>query len=642
MSITLGRRRLSLRHKLIVLPVVAVTLALLAAGVALVAVIDRLYVDLSRQSLEGAAQTLRQGLDESGRRLSGDARMLAGRSELVAVASMVDSYQDIDHYQPLVFDLEKQRIASRLASRLSLSGHDRVAMCDVRGELIAAALRDRGRITLYAQSYEAGEPRLLEQSQEGGWQKSAGWPDTLSLCNHQSGLFLKGTPEGVVLQATEPVVRILPDERRRVVGRVSLSALQTPADLLLAQEGVAMALIADQRAYASTFSQPLSGSLIQRLAQAEPTEWIKGEHYYLRPLLLEKGSGLVQVALGLNNTLYQEQRRQAMWVLLGVLLLSALVVIPVSAWLANRSVLRPVEQLAANMESIKAGSYQNLKPDESDDEIGRLSRAFDTMAQAVWQREWELQEYRDHLEQKVEKEVERRQDQEKILIRQSRLAAMGEALSSIAHHWRQPLNALGANIQDLPDAYAHGELSDTYLKKVSGDSMRLINQMSQTIDAFRNFFRPDTHKEPFSVVHAIERTLKMLSPTLENSRVSVSTDFRADPVVEGYPSEFSQVILHLMSNAVDAMLERQSKVRNIRIRVEATDEGRARIELCDSGGGIEEPLVARLFEPYVSTKQKSHGSGVGLYMAKMIVEWNMHGSITFANREGGACFTIVI
>lgn len=144
------------------------------------------------------------------------------------------------------------------------------------------------------------------------------------------------------------------------------------------------------------------------------------------------------------------------------------------------------------------------------------------------------------------------------------------------------------------------------------------------------------------MVDSIERTLSMLHPTLENSRVTVSTDFRSDPVVEGYPNEFAQVILHLLSNAVDAMVERQSPVREIRIGVQSTKEGRAHIEVCDSGGGIQEPLVARLFEPYVSTKQKSHGSGIGLYMAKMIIEWNMHGTITFANRNGGACFTIEI
>jgi signal transduction histidine kinase len=646
MSITLGHRRFSLKQKLIFLPVAAVALTLLAAGLVLVLVIDRLYLDLARQSLAAAAQSLEQRVEAYGRQLTTDARIVARRADLVAVAGMVSRYQDIDNYQPLVFDLEKQRLARVLAGQLALLGHNRVMVCDERGELIAAAERKGGTVKLYAMSYEAGQPRLLTHREEG-WQPAAQPPATLAKsCYRRSGLYLGVDEEQIQQQASEPLVRTLADGTKRRVGQVVIASSYTPAQLLsdTTQEGVALAYVQPDGTLKGTFSIPLDAEVRRQLLQGREGGWLQGDRHYLTTLLVESGNGeSIRFVLGLNNTLYQEQRRSMLAVLAGVLLFSALIVIPVAAWLANRSVLKPVERLVVNMESIKAGSYQNLSSDRSNDELGRLARAFDAMARAVWQREWELQEYRDHLEQKVEKEVSRRQEQEKMLIRQSRLAAMGEALSSIAHHWRQPLNALGANIQDLPDARAHGELSEAYLQKVSSDSMRLINQMSQTIDAFRNFFRPDAKKEPFSVVDSIERTLSMLRPTLENSRVTIATDFRSDPVVEGYPNEFAQVILHLLSNAVDAMIERQSPVREIRIGVQSIKEGRgAHIEVCDSGGGIEESLIARLFEPYVSTKQKSHGSGIGLYMAKMIIEWNMHGAITFANRNGGACFTIEI
>lgn len=635
------QRRLSIKHKMILLPLATAAAVLLAVGVALSIFVDRFYGDLSQRSLDRAGTHLSTAFLLAQTKLNEGADRLARDTELIAVAGFIGTYQRTDTYNPLIFDVEKRKAADDLARRLALSGHDLIALYDTENRLIAGVRkrkRDDAEVRVIL-SYREGNPLLLTQSQTG-WEPAPIEESALFAFVPGSSMTELSGERGFYVEAVKPVMR----SADRRAGTIRLADRHDAASLALMvrSDQIHTGYLTSENDIVGDFDESFGVGIRGILALREGSVRLESGEHFLKSVPLPVDGGVLTVVLVLGKQTYHEQRNMTMLILIGVLALSALLVLPVATRLANRSVADPVERLLEKTEAIKAGSYQNLESDPSGDEIGRLSRAFDAMAKEVWQREWELQEYRDHLEQKVQAEIAKRQEQEQLLIRQSRLAAMGEAMSSIAHHWRQPLNALAANVQDLPDAERYGEMDQFYLQRVVENSMRLINEMSATIDAFKNFFRPDSNRVQFSIVKSVERTLTMLRPTFSNNHVEVITSFKEDPVAEGYPNEFAQVILHLLTNAVDAMIERQSPLRRINVTIDKTSASKARVVICDTAGGVDPAMLSKVFEPYVSTKQKSHGSGVGLYMAKMIIEWNMQGVITARNEKEGACFTIEV
>ena len=171
-------------------------------------------------------------------------------------------------------------------------------------------------------------------------------------------------------------------------------------------------------------------------------------------------------------------------------------------------------------------------------------------------------------------------------------------------------------------------------------AMELICHMSHTINDFRDFFRPDKEMVPFDIGDALSKTLSLIEGSLTLYHIQLALEVPAGVLGYGHPNEFSQVLLNIFSNARDAFAERKVDRPRVAVRVQA-EQGQAVITIADNAGGIPEPLLATIFEPYVSTKGVQ-GTGIGLYMAKIIIENNMHGSITARNIEGGAEFRVAI
>lgn len=243
----------------------------------------------------------------------------------------------------------------------------------------------------------------------------------------------------------------------------------------------------------------------------------------------------------------------------------------------------------------------------------------------------------------AKRELEKKQKQsEKLLISQSRMAAMGEMIGAIAHQWRQPLNLLGILVQDLGFSYANGDVSKEYIDTLIDDSMKQIGFMSKTIDDFRGFFRTDKLKSDFLLEKKVSESLSMVSGMLKANGIELQTNIKQKPIVIGYPNELSQVILNLISNAKDAFENTpKSFDRKIEISINADDmHGIVQVE--DNAGGIDEEIIGRIFDPYFTTKEEGKGTGIGLYMSKTIVETNMGGVLEVANKDKGAVFTIKI
>ncbi|MEA1920399.1 MAG: cache domain-containing protein [Campylobacterota bacterium] len=255
--------------------------------------------------------------------------------------------------------------------------------------------------------------------------------------------------------------------------------------------------------------------------------------------------------------------------------------------------------------------------------------------------ERELQELNGSLEKRIEQAVIQFQEKDKMLIQQSKMAEMGDMISMIAHQWRQPLNQLSYIFMNIEGAYEYKELTPKYLNNKLGEGNKLLEFMSHTIDDFRNFFRPDKQQTLTSISDVVSKTLPLMEQILEEHGIALHVSYESDTKVALFRNELMQVILNLIKNAKDIVIEEDVTVPIIGIK---TYEGDlfVGLEVCDNGGGIDEAIMDKIFIPYFSTKSKSQGTGLGLYMSKTIVEEHLNGILSVENTEEGACFKIMI
>ena len=245
------------------------------------------------------------------------------------------------------------------------------------------------------------------------------------------------------------------------------------------------------------------------------------------------------------------------------------------------------------------------------------------------------------LEIRVEDEIKKQKAQEEILIHQSRSAEIGEMINNIAHQWRQPLNNLSLTIQNIGFKYENDVLTKEELNETIDKSKMIINSMSNTINTFRNFFEPTKNKNLFKVEHSIENTLEILSSTLRFYNIEVVKEIIDDVEIYDYENEFSQVLLNIITNARDALVSNKIEKPIIKVNVSKI-ENNVIVKIKDNANGINEEIIDRIFEPYFTTKGKGNGTGIGLYMSKLIIEKNMNGKIEAKNNKEGAVFKITL
>jgi len=260
---------------------------------------------------------------------------------------------------------------------------------------------------------------------------------------------------------------------------------------------------------------------------------------------------------------------------------------------------------------------------------------------AMIEKQIQLEELNLSLEERVRAAVSEMREKDRILIQQSRLAAMGEMINNIAHQWRQPLNVLGLLNQQMRMDYDSAAFSKEYLDTNVDKSMKIINHMSQTIDDFRKFFKPDKEKVEFKIYDVVARAISLVEDGFRNLQIGIDFRVYADPVITGYPNEFSHVLLNILMNARDTFLERRISDARVSIALRTVDE-RAVVTIADNAGGIAEDIIDKIFDPYFSTKGPDNGTGLGLFMSKNIIEKSMAGRLTARNTDQGAEFKIEI
>lgn len=253
----------------------------------------------------------------------------------------------------------------------------------------------------------------------------------------------------------------------------------------------------------------------------------------------------------------------------------------------------------------------------------------------------QLEELNHTLEQRVGAAIAELRQKDELLLQQSRHAAMGEMLNSIAHQWRQPLNNIAIYVQNMQLLREAGELSDEQLQHDVRSVMEIIKYMSKTIDDFRTFFRQEKTQQAFALKEAVQQAIGVVAARMEHNGIACQLEVKQEPTVFGYQSEYIQVLLNILNNAIDALEAADGAKRLIQLTLDQQG-GRALLAIRDNGGGIPVEALAHIFEPYYSTKGPSAGTGIGLYMAKVIIEKHMSGTLTAGNTADGAEFVVAL
>lgn len=249
--------------------------------------------------------------------------------------------------------------------------------------------------------------------------------------------------------------------------------------------------------------------------------------------------------------------------------------------------------------------------------------------------------YNKKLEKEVNKQLQELREKDKLLIAQSKLAAVGETLAHIAHQWKQPLSQINSVVVNIEADFEDKKLDEKRLEEHLNEIEKLTFYMSDTIESFNNYLQPNEDKEVFSIKEAFDNAFSLVYKLLESKQIECKFEIVEDSLVEGVKKEFVQAILVILNNAKDVLTDNQIKNPKIKILIK-NEDSKAILEISDNGGGILPEYFDKIFDPYFTTKPHSQGTGHGLCMAKMIVEKSMHGKLDVKNDRNGAKFSILI
>jgi len=238
-------------------------------------------------------------------------------------------------------------------------------------------------------------------------------------------------------------------------------------------------------------------------------------------------------------------------------------------------------------------------------------------------------------------EFELKQNEE-MMIAQSKQAAMGDMIAMIAHQWRQPLAIMGMDINNLIMSISFDEeITTDYLLKLSEALSKQLHQLSETIDNFRNFFMPGQSRVQITMEEVLENTLNIIGASCENNTIALTIQNTSKSSLFINKSSLIQVLLNLLGNAKDILLANKVAKAAITITANETNEA-VTISICDNGGGIPESILDKIGQPYFTTKKDLNGTGLGLYISRIIIEKHLFGTLRWYNKEGGACFEVTL
>ena len=228
---------------------------------------------------------------------------------------------------------------------------------------------------------------------------------------------------------------------------------------------------------------------------------------------------------------------------------------------------------------------------------------------------------------------------DEMMISQSRHAAMGEMISMIAHQWRQPISVIAMDANNILADIELDMVDDNSLKEGATDIISQTQELSKTIDDFRNFFKPERIPENVFIKDIINDALNVIGKSLENNNIQVILNLKDTPKITTYSRELMQVLINIIKNAKEAFIDKEIERKTITISL-SNIQSKLYIEIIDNAGGIDEEIIDKIFDPYFSTKGEKNGTGLGLYMSRTILEKHLFGTLEVKNKDNGASFEL--
>lgn len=368
------------------------------------------------------------------------------------------------------------------------------------------------------------------------------------------------------------------------------------------------------------------------LSEIKTPKYSSGDPYNVEyeKIVYSPQSGDSQNRIGTLEIAYNHhllQELSSKYYTTGVLLVSLLALYFYLEMRLLKELLTPLRRVASEIKRYMPGDRLVFESNTGNrgDEISEIVNGFLQMQNNI-----------DDAMQKREMEEEKNKIKDAILLKQSRFIEMGTMISNIAHQWRQPLNIIELCITDLTIKSMLGELDTQHQEKLFHDMHLQVEFMSKTIDIFKNFLNDDQSNkkmEIFSIKSAIEETMQLLGSTLEKKKIEVEFNLDEKACTYGSISELEQAVLIILNNAIDTL--------SSKITIECISEKESNIiRIKDNGGGFDPAVIDNVFDAYFTTKHQAQGTGLGLFIAKMIIEVKFHGTIEALNFEDGALLVI--
>ena len=306
--------------------------------------------------------------------------------------------------------------------------------------------------------------------------------------------------------------------------------------------------------------------------------------------------------------------------LIRVMVVFAMITALLGYFLVRHSIVKPLESISDQLKKNKMDEDALLVTKDKG-EIGHLVENFNERSQAL------------------SSAHEKAAINERLLLQQSKMAAMGEMLDAVAHQWKQPLNALSMHSDLMGEDYKEGAVNEAYVEQFQEDIQTQIRHMTDTLSTFRTFFRPSSELKNFMLLDVIEEVLLLAKDELLKNGVEVSIVRRDALALYGSENEFKHLVLNIINNAKDAFNDNNIQERKIMIRL-IKEADNTRLEIEDSAGGIPQDVIHEIFKAHFTTKEESEGTGIGLYMSTQIANKH-HATLQVVNQNDGACFRVL-
>lgn len=305
-----------------------------------------------------------------------------------------------------------------------------------------------------------------------------------------------------------------------------------------------------------------------------------------------------------------------------------------------RRPLRSISSLSSFARELPLHKGATVPVERSVSEVQDLGESLNYASTELNRIEHELLELNRTLEARVEDELTKSREKDALLLQQARYQTLGELLVNIAHHWRQPLNNIGVVVQENAWLIANGELPPASAMQAAEQAVQELKQLSRSIEGFQLLCKPADPSGQLLPSEAVQRAILMVQEGYRQSGISFELQVRAEHAIGGSLQDLVQCLLNLFSNARDAIVAQHEPGGRIMVCIDLPHENALQISVSDNGGGIPPALMHSVFDPYVTSKFRAQGVGLGLFVVRQIIEQRFQGSVSAGNHGAGAVITL--